>query len=116
MEPSDNKDMKLRFTLLIMNWIRNHSNSHQADNFPLDIIQLIVNIFLYEKIEMLEFDEELKHPQVVLHDDKKRATSTRSSGACTSVMINCDPVKSGVHVWRIQVCTIYFLHCPNGAS
>ena len=103
----DNKDIKCKFTMIIINWIRLNFKNSDSNPFPFDIVQLIVNIFLYENIKLLQFNEEFKHPEVELHDDNKRATSTRPKGGCTNVMLDCDPVKSGVHVWRIQVCTIY---------
>ena len=98
----DNNDIKFRFTLIIMNWIRLHWNDDSTP-FPSEIIQLIVDIFLYEKIQILQFNEEFKHPDVALDDDKRCAKSTNSSFPCSHVMVDCDPVASGLHVWRIQV-------------
>ena len=87
-----------------MNWIRLNSKDKEEHQFPLDIIQLIVDTFLYAKIEILQFNEEFKHKEVLLDDDKRCATlKTDNSGGSSHVMVDCDPVQSGIHVWRIQV-------------
>ena len=76
MEPSGtHKDqIKYKFTLIIMNWIRLHfqSNNDYGHQFPLDIIQLVINVFLYSNI--LQFNEEFKHPNIELLDDKRCAS------------------------------------------
>ena len=101
-------NIKVKFTLVIMNWVRLNSNKDESNQFPLDVIQLIVNVFLYENIKILQFNEELKHEEVSLHDDRTRATSQKpTTNGCAHVMVDCEPVISGVHVWRIKVCPIH---------
>ena len=105
MDASEKDQIKFKFTLIVMNWIRlnYHSKNDESKQFPSDIIQLIVNIFLYENIKILQFHEEFKDPTVTLHDDRTRATFATTAGKSAHVMVDCNPAKSGKHVWRIQV-------------
>ena len=102
MDALEKDQIKFKFTLIMMNWIRLNTNADEQNQFPLDIVQLIIDTFLYENI--LQFNEEFSHPEVVLDDNKRLATARkRCCDSSSYVMIDCDPVKSGIYVWRIQV-------------
>ena len=103
-------DIKVRFTFIITNWVRVHFEGDKSNEFPLDIVQLIVNIFLYEKVKFLSFSPEFKGQGVELSEDRKCAkkSETASSGNIF-IAPDCTPVKEGICVWRIKVTLISIL-------
>ena len=99
---------KIKFTSIIMNWIRLNTTNDFTNQFPSEIVQLIVNIFLYEKVRILQWNDIYKGTGVVLTDDGKCAMTPVSCNQY--ILANCDPIKSGIHVWRIKVESFLLLH------
>ena len=99
-------DIKARFTMIVSYLIRLNVNQDEQEQFPLDIIQLIVNVFLYANAKVLTFSSKFKHESIKLTDDNKCA----KGGFATTpyVIVDCEPVMSGIHVWRVQVNIIQF--------
>ena len=88
-----------------MNWIRFHFESDESNEFPLDIVQLIVNIFLYEKVKFLTFSSKFKSWTVELSEDIQSAKKAEDASPSGNVYIlpDCTPVTEGICVWRIKV-------------
>ena len=100
-------ELKAQFTGIILYWIRSRFGKDETTQFPLDIIQLIVNIFLYEDIKILGWNNKYKGTGIELKDDDKSAMTTIERNQY--LLCNCDPVTSGIHVWRIKV-WFFFIH------
>ena len=100
-------EIKAQFTLIIMSWIRRSFTNDIAHEFPLDIIQLLVNIFLYENIKILKWHQQFKSPSILLTDDDKCAHRKRGNGWNPYVMVDDEPATS-IAVWRIKVCQLHF--------
>ena len=98
-------DIKTEFTLIITNWIRLHFESDKSNEFPLDIIQLIVNIFLYEEVKFLPFSLTFKAKGVELSTDRQIAKKSKDASPSGNVYILPDitPTQEGICVWRIKV-------------
>ena len=90
-------------TLIILYWIRTVFNDIKEDNFPFDIIQLIIHTFLCKNPIFLSFSSEFKSKNISLSDDNKYAFKTEDRKYRDYVLLDIDPVKSGVHVWRFKV-------------
>ena len=97
-------DIKAKFTFIITNWARLHFESDESNEFPLDIVQLIVNIFLYEKVKFLTFSSEFRAGGVELSKDKQCAKKSLNAYSGNVYIIpDCDPVKEGLCLWRLKV-------------
>ena len=95
--------IKGKFTFVAMYWIRLLLNDGM-DQFPQDVIQLIVNIFLYSPVKFLKFSSKYKSTDAIqLTDGNKCATIMESKRHRDHVFIDEEPVRSGIHVWRFKV-------------
>ena len=94
--------VKVKFRSIVMNWVRIHFENDDNDKFPLDIVELIVNIFLYEKVKFLSFSSTLKSAAIVLSDDNKCAHRMKGNGHNPYVAVDGDSAKSSI-LWRIKV-------------
>ena len=95
--------MEAKFTSIVTYWIRLHfEDNEKLTQFPLDIIELIVNVF-YSAVQFLKFSSEFKDRNIVLTNNDKTAGRDYSGPACPQVLVDCEPVKSGIHVWRTKV-------------
>ena len=104
-----------KFTVIITNWIRLHVNTNTDHEFPVDIIRLIINEYLIKPL-ILEFSSKFKSGDAIkLSDDNKCAKGAESNLFRAHVLIDEDPVKSGVHVWRFKVTIIYAIRCINAS-
>ena len=102
-----------KFTAIITSWIRLHIDTNTDHQFPVDIIRLIVNEYLIKPL-ILRFSSKFKSGDVIkLSDDNKRAIRVESNLWHAHVLIDDDPVKSGVHVWRFKVKIIHAICCIN---
>ena len=96
--------IKAKFTSILTNWIRLYFHADQSNKFPVDIVQLIVNIFLYEQVKFLTFSSKFKSYGTGLSADSKTAYNTgNNTGYNMWVIPDCDPVQNTVAVWRITV-------------
>ena len=96
--------IKATFTSIVMNWIRLNFDYDESNGFPLDIVELIVNIFLYEKVKFLTFSSIFKGDSVILTENNKCAKKGgRNAGGNVYVIPDCQPLKEGIRVWRIKV-------------
>ena len=102
MDSSEEAEKKYKLTLVVMNWVRLHRNDDDLTQYPLDIIKLIVNVFLYQKDPVpLPFHTTFNCTGwVVLSDDNKCATST---GTCRYALVDIEPITDGCNVFRVQV-------------
>ena len=103
-------EIKARFTLIVMCWIRISFDDDIANEFPLDIVQLLVNIFLHENIRILQWHQEFKSPAIELTDDNKCANRMRGNGHNPYVLVDDDPAKD-IAVWRIKVSIYLLIQC-----
>ena len=97
-------DIKTTFTLILSNWIRLSFDDNDHTEFPSDIIQLIVNVFV-SAVEFLKWDSKLKSSKTGLTDDEQTAYRNYGPNEYGNpwVIPDCDPVKSAVAVWRVKV-------------
>ena len=105
MDTAADATKKLKLTLIVMNWLRvlKDSDDDKTKQFPLDIIKLIVNIFLYTKSPVkLPFHKEFNGARqwITLSEDNTCATS---KGTLRYVLVDIEPIADGVGVFRIQV-------------
>ena len=96
-------DLKWRYKMIVVYMLRFNFDDDNDKEFPLDIVQLIVNVFLYSKVKFLKFSTKFKNKAVELSDDDKCAKCWDKNSSTPHVIVECDPVKSGVHVWRVRV-------------
>ena len=94
--------IKAKYTLIILNWVRLCFENHDNKQFPKDIVELIVNIFLYENVKFLKFSLTSNSADIALTDDGKCASRKGIAGMCNQVLADCDPVKTTT-LWRIKV-------------
>ena len=95
--------IKATFNVIVTNWIRLYLNKDDMVQFPLDIVELIVNIFLYEGIKFLKFSSKYKLRKIVLTDDDKCA-SCRYTSTFRHVFVDCDAaIAKSISLWRIKV-------------
>ena len=96
--------VKAKFTAIVTNWLRFYfsNNDNTSNEFPLDVIQLIVNIFLYQKVKFLAFSSTHKCPGITLSDDNKCAYKPTEHDCDQNVLMDCNPAKT-ITLWRIKV-------------
>ena len=102
---------KYRFNLIVTNWIRlfYSYNDDKANEFPLDIIKLIINIFLYEK--HFSFHETYKSSNIQLSDDKLSIKCTKDGYGYA--LLDCPVVSTGLVAWRIKVLLCIYYNLNN---
>ena len=98
-------DSKLgaKFVSIISCWIRLHVDKNTNHDFP-GVIRLIVNQYLIKPLVM-KFSSKFKSGNAIkLSDDNKCATRAEFTNLFRPhVLIDDEPVKSGIHVWRFKV-------------
>ena len=95
-------EIKAKFTLIMMYWVRLHLDD-DGNEIPLDIIELIVDIFLYERVKFLKFLLTFNSADIALTDDGKCVSRQGITRGCNQVLADCDPVRTPT-LWRIKVC------------
>ena len=103
-------EIKARFSSIITYWVRLFVDNDIEIQFPLDIIQLIVNIFLYENIKILKWHKKYKSDKMILFNDGKCAGLSKTD-INKYVLADCDPIKTGEIAWRIKVEFVYTMSC-----
>ena len=99
--PTDANKAKFKLTLVLTYWIRINTVKMGINQFPLDILQLIVNVFLDKHdTAPLPFHQAFRSSYVQLRDYNKLAKC--SSHACY-VLADCPPVINGFSAWRVKV-------------
>ena len=97
--------------MIVLYMLRSNFDEDNDKEFPLDIVQLIVNVFLYSKVTFLKFSTKFKNEAIGLSDDDKCAKCIDKDSSTPYVIVDCDPAKSGIHVWRVRVsCIISIIH------
>ena len=86
-----------------MHWVRMYCKD-ESNEFPLDIVQLIVNVFLYQKVKFLTFSSTYNYSTIRLTDNDRCAQNDNPMwGDEGYVLVDCPVVCSGLNVWRVKV-------------
>ena len=93
-------DLDAENTLIVEYWFRICKQSESAICIK-DIIQIIIEFA--NKLDILCFSTEFKSQNIQLLDDNKCAMKSHELGCNVYVLVDDDPAKSGIHVWRLQV-------------
>ena len=96
---SEREREKEKEKLLIVGYMRQIN----ITNIPLDIINLFI-LFYHATYKILQFSKiYCTQKAYVFSDDNKCVTRSRTSGGMAYIVADIEPVKDGIHCWRIKV-------------
>ena len=102
-------DINKQRMLIIEYWFRTLIEQNTEITIK-DIIPIIIEYA--EAFKMLPFHLIFKSQAITLSDDNKCATKTAGSSNIY-ILADDDPVKTGIHVWRVKVKWIIMIYLLN---
>ena len=93
------KNIDIKYKHAVAGYIRNMQTSEIPES-----IQLIILLFYHEGIEVMKFSATFRTNGIYqLSDDDKCAKVISTGWNAGFILADADPVKSGIHCWRIKV-------------